>query len=188
MQNYWFTADTHFGHANIIQYARRPFATVGEMDAALITNWNARVGETDLVFHLGDFAFRGGRERVLELTQQLHGHIHLIRGNHDHDAERGKQGFGWIKDLYMLKVPDADAPDGVQRIMLSHCAFRVWFHSHHGAWNLYGHSHDSLPDDPHALAFDVGVDAQNYAPISYAEVKARMATKQFVPVDHHDDE
>jgi len=31
----WFTADMHFGHANIIRYSRRPFASVQAMDIAL---------------------------------------------------------------------------------------------------------------------------------------------------------
>jgi calcineurin-like phosphoesterase family protein len=51
------TADTHFGHKNILQYARRPFITIDDMDATIIANWNSVVGTDDLVVHLGDFAF-----------------------------------------------------------------------------------------------------------------------------------
>ena len=51
----WFIADTHFSHANIIKYAGRPFATVEEMDRALIENWNKCVGEDDQVLFLSDF-------------------------------------------------------------------------------------------------------------------------------------
>ena len=52
----FFTADTHWGHRNIIRYCQRPFADVEEMNEALITNWNSTVGKDDIVFHLGDFA------------------------------------------------------------------------------------------------------------------------------------
>ena len=32
----FFTADLHFGHANIIRHCARPFADVEEMDLSLI--------------------------------------------------------------------------------------------------------------------------------------------------------
>ena len=51
----FFTSDTHFYHANIINFCKRPFANVETMNEALIENWNAVVGVDDIVFHLGDF-------------------------------------------------------------------------------------------------------------------------------------
>ncbi len=54
----YFTSDTHFGHKNIIQTCNRPFASVDEMDEAMVARWNQRVGPDDTVFHLGDFCFR----------------------------------------------------------------------------------------------------------------------------------
>lgn len=38
----FFTSDTHFGHEAIIRHCGRPFASVAEMDEALIARWNAR--------------------------------------------------------------------------------------------------------------------------------------------------
>jgi len=184
----WFTADTHAGHSNIIRYAHRPFANVDEMDATLIRNWNERIGDHDDVYHLGDLMFRLSRKRAEEVLGQLRGRIHLVRGNHDRGIEQYKDRFVWIKDLAEVKVQDAGAPGGVQRIMLCHYAMRVWKHSHHGSFHLYGHSHGSLPEDPNSRSFDVGVDARGYAPMSYDEVKALMAKKTFVPLDHHGDE
>ena len=32
MQKIFFTADTHFGHENVIQFDKRPFASADEMD------------------------------------------------------------------------------------------------------------------------------------------------------------
>ena len=34
----FYIADTHFGHENILQMDSRPFASVEEMDTALIKN------------------------------------------------------------------------------------------------------------------------------------------------------
>jgi len=33
---YFFTADEHYGHTNIIKYCGRPFTRVDEMDAEII--------------------------------------------------------------------------------------------------------------------------------------------------------
>jgi len=37
----YFTADHHFGHANVIRHCDRPFASAHEMDETLIDNTNA---------------------------------------------------------------------------------------------------------------------------------------------------
>lgn len=78
----WFTADTHFGHANIVTLGGgRPFATIDEHDETLIERWNARVRPGDDVQHLGDFSMSvGAMERVMP---RLNGHISLVAGNHD---------------------------------------------------------------------------------------------------------
>ena len=43
--NIFFTADTHFNHANIIEYCSRPFKDVNHMNWAMIENWNSVVGK-----------------------------------------------------------------------------------------------------------------------------------------------
>jgi calcineurin-like phosphoesterase family protein len=180
----WFTSDHHWGHHNIIRFSGRPFANVAAMNEALIANWNRVVGEDDTVYHLGDI-FMLPSDEAKQIRDRLHGRICLVRGNHDKTAETMKSAFDWIKDYHELKVEDADAPGGRQHIILCHYAFRVWNKSHHGSWHLYGHSHGSLPDDPHSRSFDVGVDCHGSTPMSYTQVKAIMATKQWVPIDHH---
>ena len=78
----FFTSDTHFYHANIINFCKRPFANVETMNEALIENWNAVVGANDIVFHLGDFCF-GGSAEWTNILNRLNGRIYLIVGNHD---------------------------------------------------------------------------------------------------------
>jgi len=53
--NYFFTADEHFGHANIIKYCNRPFKNTDEMDSVIIERHNEVVKEDDIVVHAGDF-------------------------------------------------------------------------------------------------------------------------------------
>jgi calcineurin-like phosphoesterase family protein len=78
----WFTADTHFGHTNILQYEKekRPFSCVEEMNETLIDRWNSVVKSQDIVYHLGDFGF--GNDAIRH-AERLHGKINLVLGNHD---------------------------------------------------------------------------------------------------------
>lgn len=193
MSNTFFTSDTHFGHARIIEYCDRPFANVKEMNEAMIDNWNSVVKPDDVVFHLGDFAF-ADPENFLD---RLNGRKRLVLGNHDKSITGNTlKKFEWVKPYAEVYINDSTLPpttdrwgkkvaDGRQHIVLMHYAMRVWNKSHHGSWMLYGHSHGSLPDDPNALSIDVGVDSHNFRPVSYEEVKQIMSSKQFKPVDHH---
>jgi calcineurin-like phosphoesterase family protein len=78
----WYTADTHFGHRNVVNLGSgRPFASVEDHDEALVANWNAVVRPEDEVMHLGDFSLSvTAMERVVH---QLNGAITLVAGNHD---------------------------------------------------------------------------------------------------------
>ena len=179
MNNIWFTADTHFGHRNIIKYTERPYSDTKEMDEALIANWNSVVGPDDDVYHLGDVALCGP-DRLGKILDRLNGRIHLIVGNHEDSALALRDRFVWVKDYFELVVEDKDAHRGRRLIVLLHYAMRVWNVSHHGSWHLYGHSHGTLEDDIKSLSFDAGVDCHNYRPISYAEVKEIMSRKEWV--------
>jgi calcineurin-like phosphoesterase family protein len=58
---------------------------------------------------------------------------------------------------------------------------RAWNKHGYGSWMLYGHSHGTLPDDPHALSIDVGMDCHDFVPISYEEIKDIMSKKDWSP-------
>jgi len=162
----YFTSDTHFGHANIIRYCNRPFATVEEMDEALIANWNAVVGRGDEVWHLGDFGWHDAK-RMRSIFQRLNGKKRLIIGNHD-----GKE----VLDLPWSAPPShyAEASVDRQRVVLFHYGTRVWNGMRRGAIQLYGHSHGRLPGSDRSL--DVGSDCWGYAPVTLARIRERLAT------------
>jgi calcineurin-like phosphoesterase family protein len=180
MNTKWFTSDHHFGHKNISKFSNRPFESVDEMDEALIKRWNERVQPKDEVYHLGDVGLCNA-SRLNEILEQLNGRIYLIRGNHDGSAEQCKNRFEWIKDYYKLKIEDSSFESGEQSVILMHYAMRVWDKSHWGTYQLYGHSHGELADDPNLLSIDVGVDCHQYAPISWEEVKGFMKQKTWTP-------
>lgn len=164
----WFTSDTHFGHANIIEYSNRPFASVQSMDEALINNWNQLVSPQDTIYHLGDFTLRGQAE-ASDYFSQLNGKIIVVPGGHDWRWQKAndytsKSGYPVIilPALHSIKVTVPEI-EKVQPIVLCHYAMRVWDKSHYGSWHLYGHSHGQLP--PLKNSLDVGVDCWNFQPI-----------------------
>lgn len=166
MSNVWFTADTHFGHASIIRFCKRPFSSVEDMDETLIHRWNERVKPGDVVWHLGDFAFHKSKEQLITLFNRLNGDKCLITGNHDHTDTR-RLLWTNIKALTTLNLDKMP-------IVLCHYGMRVWDRSHHGSVHLYGHSHNTLPGDNQSL--DVGVDCWDFRPVNIDEIRARLKT------------
>ena len=212
----FFTADTHFGHSNIVRYCKRPQLRPGdevlytdeegqeyarwvsheiarerckEMDDMLTTNWNATLNSDDDIWHLGDVSFGSVANLITYLCALRFRKMYFVWGNHDAAM---KELYKAIRDgktpplIYNRVVFCGDLKEtkvNGQHITLCHYAMRTWNRSHYGAWQLYGHSHGSLPDDPNALSLDVGVDVHNYKPISFEEVAIFMSQKHFVPMD-----
>lgn len=175
---HWFTSDTHFGHAKVLGYDSRPFATIEEHDEALIANWNAVVSPGDVVYHLGDVAWHHDVADMDVLLARLHGTKILILGNHD--AKTVSKAKRWAK-----VTPYHEITINGQKIVLFHYRMVVWNCSHYGSWALHGHSHGTLPQNLNAKTFDVGTMCWNYRPISYDEVAHQMQQHKFTPVDHH---
>ncbi|WP_312488552.1 metallophosphoesterase [Sphingomonas sp.] len=151
----FFTADTHFGDHRTINIQKRPFASVAEMDAAMIERWNSVVAPGDVVWHLGDVARRPAD--VPDILARLHGFKHLLRGNNDPDATLTVPGWASVGDYAELALDD-------RALVLCHYPFRSWNGQHKGALNLHGHSHGRLKPMPRQ--FDVGVDVHDFAPVT----------------------
>lgn len=180
MSDIFFTSDTHYSHAKIIEYSERPFSTVDEMNDAMVYNWNSIIQPGDLVYHLGDFSF-ADVDKSTRIAKRLNGQKYLVFGNHDKRLRKEPTFLAnwiWAKDFAEIKVGD-------QKIVMCHYAMLTWNQSHRGSWNLHGHSHGSLPDDRNALRVDVGVDCWDYYPVSFDVLKQRMDKKTFKPLDHH---
>jgi len=174
--NLWFTADHHFGHANIIDFCHRPFASVEDMNEGLIMRWNDRINPGDQVYVLGDLFWKGG----LPIFKRLNGVIHLIEGSHDAEAKRPEirehlAEIVWLKTLKTATFPRS------WPITLCHYAMRTWPFSFHGGWHLFGHSHGRL--SPYGKSFDVGVDTHDYYPYHMDEVIETMQSLSDNPTE-----
>lgn len=189
MTNTWFTSDIHFSHKNIIKYCNRPFQSVDEMDRILIDNWNAVVGPNDHVYQLGDFCF-GKIDHILKISNRLNGIKHYIYGNHDKEMINHEQMlFDSIPKLASVDYYRKINVEG-QSIILCHYAFSVWDKSHHGSWNLYGHSHSTHEPYKCGKQMDVGVDNAakllgEYRPFSFKEIKRLMDATDICTRDKH---
>jgi calcineurin-like phosphoesterase family protein len=171
----FFTADTHFGHGNIIEYCSRPFKGPEEMDLELIKRWNEVVPKTAIVFHLGDFSLIDERYSK-EMLAQLNGTILITQGNHDRSKLIRRLFSNNVYDILEICVKDEEVTDKYQKLVLCHYPFAVWNGSHKGYWHLHGHSHGQYKT-PNPLVIDVGVDCHDFRPISYQEVKTIITKK-----------
>jgi len=181
----WFTSDTHFMHENIIEHSDRPFRDLAHMHACLISNWNERIKPGDQVYHLGDFALSWGKkhaEPIDAILHQLHGQKFLITGNHDRDQVKKNPRWNIVTPYHEIKVDLGG--EHKQRICLFHYSQRVWNQMHRGAWMLYGHSHGNLKQPP-GRTMDVGVDPNNFYPVSLEEVREKLEDEPIHVYDHH---
>jgi len=164
---YFFTADEHYGHSNIIGYCDRPFATVEKMDEELIKRHNEVVGSEEVVFHLGDFTMKDSSEAE-KYIKQLNGKPVFIKGSHDENWME-KNLFHTYNEIWEGEIEN-------HYIVLCHYAMRIWPRSHYNSWQLYGHSHGKFAGTGKQM--DVGVDTHNFYPYSLEEIEEIMKTKK----------
>ena len=184
LPNIFFTSDYHAFHKKILQLGKgRPFRSLDEHNSALVDRHNAVVRPNDLVYNLGDFAMSCGWQQAYAFRQRLMGKQHFTWGNHDRPPT-GSIAYDMIRNQpdcfeavdYMF-VLDLQAYGVKYPVTVGHFFMGTYTKSHRGAWNLYGHSHNQLPEEPRWMSFDVGVDAWDFSPVSIEEVKKKMATK-----------
>ena len=161
---YWFTADQHFDHTNIMKHCKRPFKNVHAMNNYLMARWNEVVKGGDVVIVAGDVTLHTNTELVYKkFLNRLQGNKIFLRGNHDY----------WLKEkryLYHKRIEN-------QAVAVGHYPMRTWKNSTHGSWNLHGHSHGTL--EPLYNQLDIGVDSAkkilgSYRPFNFNEVREIM--------------
>lgn len=152
----FFTADTHFGHAGILNdklTREGRFDSVEDMDNCIIDGINSTVARQDELWHLGDFGWTP--KRYGHYRQRLNVRkLHVLRGNHDR-ASLGK----YVSTFEMLilrsfkKMP----------FVLCHYPIYSWPAKVYGSVHLYGHCHAMAETrlseiTPIRRSLDAGID------------------------------
>ena len=176
MPTLFFTSDEHYDHKNVLLHqANRAdlFASLEEMQEGLISRHNEVVKRKDIVYHLGDFAFKS----PMPFVRQLNGKHILLRGNHDYWYKKAELAANFTSIHDVLKVKW----EGIV-LWLSHYPHLSWPRDNHGVIHLHGHCHGGLKAPGKSL--DVGVDANDFRPLSLEEI-IEKAAKLPLPLDRH---
>jgi calcineurin-like phosphoesterase family protein len=165
----FFTSDTHFSHRKILDYESktRSFSSVEEMNGVLIDNWNSKITNKDIVFHLGDVSF-DNEKNTIDIMNQLNGKKILIRGNHDKRLLENKNVRRCFESIHYYYELNHDR----KHYVLCHYPFLTWDRSHYGAINLFGHLHSTYFGNSSQL--NVGVDCHDLSPISIEEIPQKL--------------
>lgn len=165
----YFTADQHFGHANIIRYCDRPFSGVSEMNAVMIERWNSKVNDSDSVYILGDLFYRS--LEIEPVLSKLRGQKHLILGNHD-SSWTGRVDLGH----YFVSVDKyLQIHDGGRFYTICHYPLLSFEHERN-AYMIHGHIHNNTHEDFWPLirkrdnVLNAGVELNDYAPVTFDEL------------------
>lgn len=160
----WFLSDTHFSQQRTLDFSKRPFRNVKEMDLELISNWNKTVNVNDDVYVLGDFG-----EDLRYINCLNFKTLHFIKGNYERDKvpdiieqlKKRKDVKIYDNDECKIKVGDFDC-------VLRHEP-QTDYKPKKGEFVLYGHIHGRQMVKK-GFGLDVGVDCHHFRPISEDEV------------------
>lgn len=168
----WVTSDTHFNHANILNFKDdkgnpvRSFSSVEEMNETMIERWNEVVKPHDQIIHLGDVFF-GHIDWVVNNWHRLNGKKRLIVGNHDDIPNIVKRDM--FQKVEMWRVFNENnlllthVPVSHQTIFHDRVA-----HNKKPLTNVHGHIHNN--DSPQGRYFNVCVEKTDYRPVHLDEL------------------
>jgi calcineurin-like phosphoesterase family protein len=153
MGKLFFMADEHYGHANILKFCNRPYETVHEMNKDIIQRHNSVVSSNDTVIHAGDFTLNRNAQKYID---RLNGSHIFLRGSHDY----------WLPKTHGM-IWEGNISNNNFTVICHYC-MRTWARSHFNSFHLYGHSHGRLA--PIGKSWDIGVDNNNFYPLSVQDV------------------
>ena len=182
----YFISDWHFNHNKDFIYEVRGFDSVEEMNQAILQRHNNVVTNNDDVYVLGDLCLGQNLEENLQLINQMHGRLHLVRGNHD--SNKRWEAYGTLNNI----VEQKDA-------IFLHYKKMHFFLSHFPSFtgnkqkeslnqmtcNIFGHTHDFEHfyfDEYHTIfpfMYNVACDAHDCTPVSIDDIIKEMQEQYY---------
>lgn len=170
MSKRFLISDTHFNHKSILTLTLRgrEYDTLEAMEDDIVSRWNSKVSDDDLVYFLGDFAL-GGSKLITRLVSRLKGRIIFVKGNHDPDKstkwylDKGFYGFSAdpiiLDNWYIL----SHEPIGYLTDRMPYV-------------NIHGHTHEECFDNPQRV--NVSWDNIDGYPVDFEDIKSYFVTEQ----------
>lgn len=164
MSRRFVTADTHFGHDNIIKYESRPFANSNHMTEEITKKWNGLVRAQDVVYHLGDVSFYP-QNLTKMIVEKLNGRKILILGNHDTRSRNWYLSVGFDQVIPYPIILD-------KFWMLSHDP--LYMNEAMPYVNIHGHLHSKQVMGANYVC--VSLEQTAYSPVLFDDI-----VKRFLP-------
>lgn len=167
-ENTWVTADSHWGHDNIVGFCERP----ADHHEIMIRQWVSEVPSGATVLHLGDLSYRNNAYFKHVISPQLTGARKLlILGNHD------RQRHSYYRDCGFKIVKPFDIRYHSRVVSFDHYPLAVaprhtWARTHiHGHIHNNGYGGKDTPYTPFAAGqINVSVEQTHYRPVNLARL------------------
>jgi calcineurin-like phosphoesterase family protein len=156
--NIYVTSDTFFGRN--LAAVNAGFSSVEEMEDRIIDNWNSKIKPTDVVYHLGNFAW----DPISAESAMIHlnGKICFIGGTYDK----------YMPDVSLIKIGRHVLLPSISEIPKIKTVFSHWPLSD---WSLKGegslHIHGGVKQEMMKNRFCANIANWNWSPIDFDFIK-----------------
>lgn len=180
-----FSSDWHLSHNNVINWSKRPFDSIEQMNDTIIQNMiNATQGGDDFYF-LGDLSWDQNVTKDFFARWPYNVNFHWILGNHE--KKQWKKFESKCASISMLKEININKT----MVVLCHYPMLTWNKSHYNSWMLYGHHHknshgrEKIDKLATGKMLNVNVEFHHYNPWTEEELIQYMSKRpnnwDFIP-------
>lgn len=190
-------SDLHLGHSKILEFTDRktgerirPFASLDEMHATIIKNWNSVVKPHDKVYIVGDIAVGDRVSEANKILRELNGSKEAILGNHDKLSfstinkfsyeYRLKTVHGALMERFYIRTEHSEKSVDV---CFTHIPIHPSSLGDRVDFNIHGHLHNAHVTRPYFVSeimewadiaddryINVSLEAINFTPVKITDI------------------